>query len=134
MKEYRKGFSEKEVKILKRVDLLCDALEIDHLGLTNEALKKLMNDYNNIKKGDKKKPFEFVFNDPCQPCKEVVECNECPHAHPELVICKCQHERAYHKNGIGECSCGCKSFELDTFSGIERPPPLHYINVRIVVR
>ena len=50
MKEYRKGFSEKEVKILKRVDLLCDALEIDHLGLTNEALKKLMNDYNNINK------------------------------------------------------------------------------------
>ena len=60
LKEYRKGFSEKEVKILKRVDLLCDALEIDHLGLTNEALKKLMNDYNNINKSIEPTEIELL--------------------------------------------------------------------------
>ena len=36
----------KKKSIMKRVKKLCDVLEIDHLGLTNEGLKRLQDDYN----------------------------------------------------------------------------------------
>ena len=36
----------KKKSIVKRVKLLCDILEIDHLGLVSEGLKRLQDEYN----------------------------------------------------------------------------------------
>ena len=40
--------SKKQIEIKERVKALCELLEIDHLGLVNEGLKRLMKEYNEV--------------------------------------------------------------------------------------
>ena len=65
-------------RIVKRVKSLCDILEIDHLGLVSEGIRRLQDEYNKyVVRGHKEKAHKFVFKDPCHPCVLDIECDEC---------------------------------------------------------
>jgi len=49
-------------KIIKRVKKLCDVLEVDHLGLITEGVRRLMDQYNKI------------YGTPLS----KIDCKECP--------------------------------------------------------
>ena len=78
----------KKKSIMKRVKKLCDVLEIDHLGLTNEGLKRLQDDYNKYvvrggkieyKNYKKKEMMSDKYPYYCvEPDCGISDCNECP--------------------------------------------------------
>jgi len=49
-------------KIIKRVKKLCDVLEIDHIGLISQGIKRLMDQFNKINN---------LKND-------IIDCKDCP--------------------------------------------------------
>jgi len=55
----------KRKKIIKRVKKLCDVLEIDHVGLIVEGIRKLMDQWNKL------------YDIP----KSIIDCKECPYGH-----------------------------------------------------
>jgi len=78
--------NKKDKIIIKRVNKLCDVLEIDHIGLIAEGTRRLMDQYNKI------------YNRP----SSKIKCSECPFGNNECGWARCptKDEWAVIKNYI----------------------------------